>query len=245
VWGLLCGNAVDEACGLTTEARSPAGDEPATQSRVAPETDGILGLRAHPVSQLSEKVLELFRRTGAYLEGHFRLTSGLHSPEYLQCALVLQHPRYAELLGQKLAAEIRRIEPIRDIDVVVSPAMGGLIIGHEVARALNTRHIFTERVDAKMTLRRGFGVQKGERAVVIEDVVTTGGSSLEVVELLKAQGVDVVCAGSIIDRSGGRADVTVPRVALATLHVMSYDATQCPLCAQGLPVVKPGSRPTA
>lgn len=197
------------------------------------------------MSQLSEKVLELFRRTGAYLEGHFRLTSGLHSPEYLQCALVLQHPRYAELLGQKLAEEMRRVEPIRNVDVVVSPAMGGLIIGHEVARALNSRHIFTERVDSKMTLRRGFDVTRGERAMVVEDVITTGGSSLEVVELLKERGVEVICAASIIDRSGGRADVTVPRVALATMHVMTYDAMQCPLCAQGIPVVKPGSRQAA
>lgn len=194
------------------------------------------------MSQLSDKVIELFRRTGAYLEGHFRLTSGLHSPEYLQCALVLQHPRYAELLGQKLAEQMRRIEPVRNIDAVVSPAMGGLIIGHEVARALNTRHIFTERVDGKMTLRRGFSVHAGERAVVVEDVITTGGSSLEVVELLKSQDVEVACAGSIIDRSGGRADVMVPRVALATLHVMTYDEAECPLCARGVPVVKPGSR---
>lgn len=187
----------------------------------------------------------MFRRTGAYLEGHFRLTSGLHSPEYLQCALVLQHPRYAELLGQKMAEELRKVEPLRNIDIVVSPAIGGLIIGHEVARALNARHLFAERQDGKMTLRRGFKIVPGEMAVVVEDVITTGGSSLEVVELLKAQGANVVSAGSIIDRSGGRANLAVPRIALVTLQVQTYDPSLCPFCAQGIPVVKPGSRPGA
>ncbi|HUQ93969.1 MAG TPA: orotate phosphoribosyltransferase [Bryobacteraceae bacterium] len=190
----------------------------------------------------TERVLELFRQSGAYLEGHFRLTSGMHSPEYMQCALVLQHPQYAEILGQKLASGFRKLEPLRNIDVVVSPAMGGLIIGHEVGRALNARHIFTERVDGKMALRRGFTVKPGDTAVVVEDVITTGGSTLEVVELLKQSSVRVVGAGSIIDRSGGRADVSVPRIALGTMHVVSYGPEQCPLCAQGIPVVKPGSR---
>jgi len=204
--------------------------------------DGILGLR---VNSNTEKILELFRQTGAYLEGHFRLTSGMHSPEYLQCALVLQYPHYAEILGQKLASGFRRLEPVRNLDVVVSPAMGGLIIGHEVARALNARHIFAERVETKMVLRRGFALKPGETAVVVEDVITTGGSTLEVVQLLKQSMVRVVGAGSIIDRSGGRADVSVPRIALATMHVVAYDSTQCPLCANGIPVVKPGSRAVA
>lgn len=188
-----------------------------------------------------EAVLELFRATGAYLQGHFRLTSGLHSPEYLQCALVLSHPQHAESLGGALAARLR--EPAPGVDVVVSPAMGGLIIGHEVARAFGVRHIFTERdADKKMTLRRGFTVRPGERAVVIEDVITTGGSSVEVIELLRAAGAEVAAAGSIIDRSGGAADLGVPRAALATLQVVTYDPARCPLCEQGLPVVKPGSR---
>jgi len=191
---------------------------------------------AHPTS---DSLLDLFRNTGAYLKGHFRLTSGLHSPEYLQCALVLQHPQHAETCGRALAAALN-VKP----DVVVSPAMGGLIIGHEVARAFGVRHIFTERdADRKMVLRRGFSVQPGEKAVVIEDVITTGGSSKEVVDLLRAAGVEVLAAGSVIDRSGGRADLGVPRAALATLEVQTYDPAQCPLCAQGLPVVKPGSRP--
>jgi orotate phosphoribosyltransferase len=189
-----------------------------------------------------DAVLDLFRATGAYLSGHFRLTSGLHSPEYLQCALVLSNPRHAEPLGASLAEAMRPIAG--QVDVVVSPAMGGLIIGHEAARAFGVRHIFTERdAERKMTLRRGFSIQPGERAVVIEDVITTGGSSVEVIQLLRDAGAKVVAAGSIIDRSGGAADLGVPRAALATLKVTTWDPAACPLCAQGLPVVKPGSRP--
>jgi orotate phosphoribosyltransferase len=188
-----------------------------------------------------DAVLELFRATGAYLQGHFRLTSGLHSGEYLQCALVLAHPRHAESLGQALAEQLRALAG--EVDVVVSPAMGGLMIGHEVARAFGVRHLFTERdAEKKMTLRRGFAVRPGERVVVIEDVITTGGSSVEVIELLRSAGAVVAGAGSIIDRSGGAADLGVPRAALATLRVVTYDPAQCPLCQQGLPVVKPGSR---
>jgi len=196
------------------------------------------------VSTPAAPILDLFLETGAYLKGHFRLTSGLHSPEYLQCALVLQHPRHAEALGRALAADVARLTGNRRVETVVSPAMGGLIIGHEVARALGARHIFSERdPDRKMVLRRGFGLRPGEAAVVIEDVVTTGGSSLEVVEVLKAAGAEVLAAGSIIDRSGGKADLGLPRAALATLNVVTWDPAQCPLCAQGIPVAKPGSRP--
>lgn len=193
----------------------------------------------------SDQILDLFLATGAYLKGHFKLSSGLHSAEYLQCALVLQHPRHAETCGQALAESLRALPGAAPIQCVVSPAMGGLMIGHEVARALGVRHIFTERdPDRRMTLRRGFSLSPGERCVVIEDVITTGLSSLEVVELIQSTGAQVVAAGSLIDRSGGRADLHVPRVALATLEVQAYDPTTCPLCAQGLPVVKPGSRPS-
>ena len=193
----------------------------------------------------AESVLELFRSTGAYLEGHFRLTSGLHSAEYLQCALVLQHPAAAERLGRLLAEELRTLAPGR-IDLVASPALGGLIIGHEVARALGTRFLFTERDAAtgKMTLRRGFTMAPGETAVVVEDVITTGGSTADVIEVLRAAGGEVLAAGSIIDRSGGRADVGVPRAALATLQIAAHHMAECPLCARGIPVAKPGSRPT-
>jgi orotate phosphoribosyltransferase len=188
--------------------------------------------------------IDAFHETGAYLKGHFRLTSGLHSPEYLQCAKVLQYPVHAERFGRDLAASLQALHPDRRIDVVVSPAMGGLIIGHEVARSLGVRHIFTERDAAtgKMTLRRGFAIEPGETAVVIEDVVTTGGSSREVIDLLQSEGAQVIAAGSIIDRSGGKADIGVPRVALETLQAVTYDPDSCPLCQEGIPVVKPGSR---
>jgi orotate phosphoribosyltransferase len=192
----------------------------------------------------TESVLELFRFTGAYLEGHFRLTSGLHSDRYLQCALVLEHPKAAEKLGKMLANSLQAKLPA-GVSVVVSPALGGLIIGHEVARALGCRHIFTERdpESRKMVLRRGFSVESGETACVVEDVITTGGSTADVIAVLQAAGAKVAAAGSIIDRSGGTADVGVPRVALATLNVAAYSPEECPLCRQGIRLVKPGSRP--
>lgn len=178
------------------------------------------------------------------MQGHFRLTSGLHSSEYLQSALVLQDPRAAEELGRRLAGELERLTRSTP-NLVVSPALGGLIIGHEVARALKTRFLFTERdANRQMSLRRGFQVARGESAVVVEDVITTGGSTREVIDVLQAAGATVVAAGSLIDRSGGQADVGVPRVALATLEVSMHEPAECPLCAQGIPVVKPGSRPT-
>jgi orotate phosphoribosyltransferase len=189
---------------------------------------------------LQDSVLETFRETGAYLKGHFQLTSGLHSNEYLQCALVLQHPDMAGRLGRELAARA----PV--CDLVASPALGGLIIGHEVARALGRRFVFTERdANRKMSLRRGFSVRPGETVVVIEDVVTTGGSTREVIEVLEGLGGRVIAAGSIIDRSGGRVDLGVPRVALATLEAVAWNPEDCPLCKAGTPVVKPGSRPGA
>jgi orotate phosphoribosyltransferase len=195
------------------------------------------------VTPQAESILELFRDTGAYLSGHFRLTSGLHSPAYLQCALVLQYPRHAAELGGLVADELRNVAP-EPVSLVASPALGGLIAGHEVARALDARFIFAERdADGRMALRRGFAVKPGEAAAVVEDVITTGGSTRDVVELLRAAGARVVAAGSIVDRSGGRAEVGVPRVALVTLEVVTYDPAACPLCAQGLPVAKPGSRP--
>jgi len=196
------------------------------------------------VTPQADSVIELFRSTGAYLQGHFRLTSGLHSGAYLQSALVLRHPPAAERLGRLLAGELSRLSGEK-IGLVVSPALGGLIIGHETARALSTPFLFTERdpETRKMLLRRGFTVNPGETAVVVEDVVTTGGSTREVIQLLENAGARVLAAGSIIDRSGGRAAVGAPRVALATLEVEAYPPENCPLCRQGLPVVKPGSRP--
>jgi orotate phosphoribosyltransferase len=185
-----------------------------------------------------EEVVERFRRTGALLEGHFVLTSGLHSTQYLQCALVLQYPAEAEALGRAIAEQFRHA----GVETVAAPAIGGIIIGWEVARALNVRSIWTEREEGRMTLRRGFSVRPGERLLVVEDVITTGGSTRETCDALRAAGALVVGAASIIDRSGGRSDVGVPRIALATLEVPAVAPADCPLCAQGLPAVKPGSR---
>jgi orotate phosphoribosyltransferase len=185
-----------------------------------------------------EEVVERFRRTGALLEGHFVLTSGLHSTQYLQCALVLQHPSEAEAFGRAIAAQFDK----HQVETVVAPAIGGIIIGWETARALNVRSIWTEREEGRMTLRRGFNVRPGERVLVVEDVITTGGSTRETCDTLRAAGALVVGAASIVDRSGGRSDVGVPRVALATLEVPAVSPADCPLCAQGVPAVKPGSR---
>jgi orotate phosphoribosyltransferase len=185
-----------------------------------------------------DEVIKRFRESGALLEGHFVLSSGLHSAVYLQCALVLQHPLEAEELGRRLAEHFRG----ESIQVVASPAIGGLIIGHEVARALNARFIWTERENGKMTLRRGFSVTPGETTLVVEDVVTTGGSTRETVEALQVIGAKVVAAASIIDRSAGKAEVGVPRVSLASLDVPSVDASVCVACARGEVAVKPGSR---
>ncbi len=192
-------------------------------------------------------VLPLFENAGAYLKGHFRLTSGLHSPEYLQCARVLQFPQYAEQFGKELAKGLKTLTPLKEIGLVVAPAMGGLIIGHETARALSTPFLFTERgPDTKMILRRGFTVEPGTAVAVVEDVVTTGGSTLEVMELLRELGAEPVAAGAIIDRSGGAASfLGVPFTALQTLKVQTYAPEECPLCAAGMPVLKPGSRPSA
>jgi len=191
----------------------------------------------------SEETLAIFQDTGAYLHGHFLLTSGLHSPEYLQCALVLQHPTIAERLGRELANSLRPM--IHEApSLIVAPAMGGLIIGHEVARAFGVPFVFTERDATRdMQLRRGFAIPPGSKAIVIEDVITTGGSTREVIDVLTKLGCTTLAAGSIMDRSGGVADVGVSRAALATLSVQTFNADNCPMCAQGTPAVKPGSRP--
>jgi orotate phosphoribosyltransferase len=196
------------------------------------------------VTPQPDRVLDLFERTGAYLQGHFRLSSGLHSSGYLQSALVLQHPKHAELLGKKLAEALSVWTTQAPIGSVISPALGGLIIGHEVARALGVRFLFTERdADRKMSLRRGFSIAPEEKVVVIEDVITTGGSTREVIDVVRALGGIAVAAGSIIDRSGGAADLGIPRVALETLSVPVWEPERCPLCLKGEPVTKPGSRP--
>ena len=185
-----------------------------------------------------DAVLDLFRKSGALLEGHFRLSSGLHSDRYLQSALVLQYPDSAALLGAALAERLRPLQPT----VVISPALGGIVIGQDVGRALGVRAIFAERQEGKLVLRRGFSMSSSDRAVVVEDVVTTGGSTLETIEVAAGAGAQVVGAGSIIDRGNDAARLGVPFHALVKLQVPAYQPDACPLCAQGTPVVKPGSR---
>jgi orotate phosphoribosyltransferase len=188
-----------------------------------------------------EELLDLFRRCSALLEGHFRLSSGLHSPGYLQCALVLQHPQHAAALGAELAGTVRDLRPT----TILSPALGGLIIGHEVARALGARAIFAEREDGALRLRRGFGLGEAERVLVVEDVVTTGGSTRETMQVARAAGAQVVAAVAIVDRSGGTAELDVPLHALLDLQLPTYDPAVCPLCAGNVPIQKPGSRQVA
>lgn len=186
----------------------------------------------------SEQILEHFRQTDALLEGHFVLSSGLHSPKYLQCALALQYPFDAAKFGAAIAV---RFADAR-IETVASPAIGGLVIGYAVAQSLNARFIWTEREASAMTVRRGFSVKENERILVVEDVITTGGSTRECIAALETRGAKVTNAASIIDRSGGAADVGVPRISLVSLEVPSYKSEDCPLCANGEEAVKLGSR---
>ena len=186
----------------------------------------------------AEQVIDQFRKTGALLEGHFQLSSGLHSTVYLQCALVLQFPEQAEELGRAIAEEFQG----QGIELVASPAIGGIVIGHEVARALGARFVWTERDAGQMTLRRGFTVSAGEKTLVVEDVITTGGSTRDTIEALKRAGANVIAAASIIDRSAGNAEVGVPLMALVSLKVAAVEPAVCDACKLGEPAVKPGSR---
>lgn len=184
------------------------------------------------------EILQIFRQHQALLEGHFVLSSGLHSDRYIQCALVLQHPAVAAQLGRELATKLGDT----GASVVVAPALGGILVAHEVARALGLRALFTERQDGRMVLRRGFSLAPEEPVLVVEDVITTGGSTRETVAAVERAGGKVVAAGSLVDRSGGGADLGLPRAALLTLTVQNYQPDQCPLCRKGVPAVKPGSR---
>ncbi len=183
-------------------------------------------------------ILEIFKKTGALLEGHFLLTSGRHSNMYFQCAKVLQYPEYTEKVCRILADHFKDY----DIDTVISPAMGGIIVGQEVARQLNKRSIFAEREDKKLTLRRGFTIEPGEKILVCEDVVTTGGSVFEVIDIVKGQGGEVVGIGYIVDRSNGKVDFGYPQKSTMKMEVISYTPDECPLCKENIPLVKPGSR---
>ena len=187
-----------------------------------------------------EKVLSLFNDREALLEGHFVLTSGLHSGKYLQCALALQYPTDAVEFGKAIAARFAG----EKIETVASPAIGGLVIGYAVASALNVRFIWTERENGVMTLRRGFTLRPSERILVVEDVITTGGSTRECIDALESRGARAVAGASIIDRSNGKADIGIPRIFLAGLDVASYPPESCPYCELGDEAVKPGSRMT-
>ena len=184
------------------------------------------------------EVLELFRRSGALLEGHFKLSSGLHSARYLQSALVLQHPDFAEQLGRALAQRTVHLQAT----AVLSPALGGIVIGQEVARALGVRALFAERQDGVLTLRRGFTLGPTDRVLIVEDVITTGGSTRETIAVAQAAGAQVVGAAGIVDRGTDPSRVNVPLQTLVKLEVPAYAPESCPMCAAGQAVVKPGSR---
>jgi orotate phosphoribosyltransferase len=191
------------------------------------------------MTTLSEReTLQLYEKTGALMRGHFRLTSGLHSDIYLQSALVLQYPDHAAALGSALAAAFRA----DGVQTVLAPAIGGILVAHEVARALGVRALFTEREEGVMRLRRGFALAAGERCLVVEDVITTGGSTREVVTCVEQHGGTVVGVGSLIDRSSGAAAFTVKRTALATVSATTWTPVACPLCKTGSQAIKPGSR---
>jgi orotate phosphoribosyltransferase len=198
----------------------------------------MIGAMTTPAPLGERETLDRYEKRGALLRGHFRLTSGLHSDIYLQSALVLQHPEDAAVLGEGLAAAFRGDR----VQTVLAPAIGGILVAHEVARALGVRALFTERDNGVMRLRRGFTLSPGERCLVVEDVITTGGSTREVVHCVEALGGTVVGVGSLIDRSGGTAVFDVKRAALATVSAVTYPPESCPLCQGGSEAIKPGSR---
>lgn len=184
------------------------------------------------------EVLKIFEKAGALLKGHFLLSSGLHSAQYLQCALVLQHPEYTEKLCAALAAKFKSDM----INKVVAPALGGILVSYEVARSLKAKSLFTERVDGKMTLRRGFELNKSDRVLVVEDVVTTGLSTREVADVVNAFGATVAGIGAIVDRSNGKAGFRARFESLIKIDIPSFKKDACPLCKRNIPLVKPGSR---
>ena len=188
------------------------------------------------------EVLKLLKQTGALLDGHFQLTSGLHSPHYVEKFNVLQHPRYTEKLCRAMAEKFRNTFPAEKIETVVGPVTGGILLAHEVGKALNTRAIFTERVDGKMTFRRGFSLHEGEKVLIVEDIVTTGGSIKEVIDVVKSYGAIPVAVSMLVDRSGGKADFgDVPATALLKMNVETYKPEDCPLCKNNVPITKRGS----
>jgi len=186
----------------------------------------------------STDILQIFKDTGALMKGHFKLTSGLHSDTYFQCAKVLQYPWEAEKICSLIAEHFKGY----DIQLIASPAIGGIVIGYQVASLMHKRSVFTERKNGTMTLRRGFQIQNKENVLIVEDVTTTGGSVKEVMEVVKEQGGIVAGVASMVDRSGGKADFNVPFYSTFQMEVMNYSPEDCPLCKKGIPIAKPGSR---
>ncbi|MHC1736426.1 MAG: orotate phosphoribosyltransferase [Ignavibacteriaceae bacterium] len=185
-----------------------------------------------------DNILSIFEETGALLRGHFRLTSGRHSDTYFQCARVLQYPHHCERICRDLADFFRNYA----IDTVIAPAIGGIVVAQEVGRQLNKKNFWAEREDKTLTLRRGFSIQPGEKCLVCEDVVTTGGSVFEVMDIVKSHGGEVVGVAYIVDRSNGKISFGVPQKSVVSLDVVSFEPASCPLCSQNIPLVKPGSR---
>lgn len=185
-----------------------------------------------------QECLEIFEKTNALLKGHFKLSSGLHSERYLQCAIVLQHPEYAKALCKELAGYFKKERP----SVVIGPAIGGIIVSYEVANALGCRSMFTERENDKMTLRRGFGIERSDRVLVAEDVITTGGSTKEVMEVVRGSGAKLIGVGAIVDRSCEKIDFSVNFKGLIKMDIKTFREEECPLCKKGIPITKPGSR---
>jgi orotate phosphoribosyltransferase len=190
------------------------------------------------MSLSKETILKIFRETEALLDGHFLLTSGLHSNAYFQCAKVFQYPWHAETLCHEIANHFKG----EHINAVVSPAVGGIVMGQEIGRLLKVRSIFMERAEGTMTLRRGFQIHPGERILVAEDVTTTGGSVKEVIQGVRQQGGEVIAVTAVVDRSGGKIDFGVPYFSLLKMEVVTYPSDNCPLCREGSQAVKPGSR---
>lgn len=185
-----------------------------------------------------EEYLEVFKESKALLEGHFLLTSGKHSAQYMQCAQVLQYPERAALLAEGLASQFKEM----GVETVIGPATGGILVAHEVAKALGVRALFTERENGIMRLRRGFAISPRERVLVVEDVITTGGSVREVLNVVREFGAVAVGVGVLVDRSGGAVDFGLPQCSIIQLNIKAFAAQDCPLCAQGIPAIKPGSR---
>ena len=188
----------------------------------------------------NKEVMRIFEITGATRKGHFLLTSGLHSPNYFQCAMVLQYPEYLEKFCREIVEFFQEEE--EDVNVVIAPAVGGIVVAQEVGRQMGVRSIFAERVDGKMTLRRGFSIEPRENALIVEDVITTGGSVKEVLDLVDEAGGFVFGVGCIVDRSAGKSRIDVPMFAVHSAKVVTYTPEKCPLCMQKKPITKPGSR---